>query len=65
MHTETITWHTASNPPDDESTVLVQVHGEPHAWLGYRDAGQWVSTDGMPIAATVLAWAEPPVGPVA
>lgn len=61
----TIKWHPASEPPDDDITVLLHhpSHSEP-VWLGYRNDGRWMNVDGWEIESSdVTHWAHLPVGP--
>ena len=64
MTTETITWHPASQPPDDDTTVMISISGgsEP-VWLGYlRADGAWRQADSTGIDGVVVAWADVPEG---
>lgn len=51
----TITWTPATNPPDDEQTVLIAIEGETDAWPGWIEGGQWYDVHGGPVS--VYAWA--------
>lgn len=64
MTTETLTWRPASQPPDDDTTVLISISGgsEP-VWLGYlRADGTWRQADSTGIDGVVVAWADLPEG---
>lgn len=52
----------SANLPDDERTVLIALAGG-EVWMGYRDAGRWVTVEGAIVGATVIGWAEVPAGP--
>ena len=61
---ETIAWHPASTPPDDDTTVLISISGgsEP-VWLGYLgEDGGWRQADASSIEGVVVAWADVPEG---
>lgn len=64
---EVIHWRDAkTDPPDDETTVLIQMPGasEP-VWMGYREDGRWYVIDGWePSDYPVTRWAELPMGDV-
>lgn len=62
--TELLVWNPASQPPDDATTVLLELigHSEP-VWIGYRDPEGWMSAEGDPLTdAEVRAWAHMPAG---
>lgn len=67
MSTETITWHPASDMPDDQLTVLV-VPSEGDAtevWLGWYDSevGKWRDATTGGVMFGVAYWADVPAGP--
>ena len=60
MTTETITWHPATEPPDDDQTVMIHsTRMDPPVWVGYTSAGQWFTTEGSSVR-DVTHWAEMP-----
>ena len=63
MTTETLTWHPASEPPDDDTTVLLWVQyadGECEWAAGWRDGDDWrLCESGGVCGGTVLHWASP------
>lgn len=62
--TETITWVSASTPPDDEQTVLIYAPQEDDPiWLGYHDGDAWREASGGQVSTPVTHWAEMPKGP--
>lgn len=64
MTTETIIWrNAATDPPNDDTTVLVSIAGgsEP-VWLGYLDDGEWRQVDSASIDGQVVSWADVPEG---
>lgn len=60
MITETITWHPASSPPDDDITVLL-LPEEGDVWPGWKCGDQWHMADGFPCSPPVK-WAHMPTG---
>lgn len=60
-----VTWHTAENLPDADTTVLIHCPDldEP-VWLGYHDGETWRAVDGGKITKDgVQHWADMPEGP--
>jgi hypothetical protein len=64
---EILTWHLASDPPDDEVTVLVHVPeaGDP-VHMGFHCDGKWFSADRITqwSEGEVKSWAHVPAGRV-
>lgn len=64
MTAETISWHLASEPPDADLTVLIEVdpasdYSEP-VFMGAWDGEAWRDVHGVEVP--VIAWADVPRG---
>lgn len=62
--TETLEWHPASEPPDADTTVLIELdpdsdYSEP-TFMGFYGDGVWHDVHGEQVE--VIAWANPPKG---
>ena len=60
--TDSILWHRASTPPDEDRTVLVHME-DGEVWTGFLDEGVWRFVSGDRIEAKVLHWAHFPEPP--
>jgi hypothetical protein len=60
--TESIFWRRATNPPDEDRTVLVHME-DGEVWTGFLDEGVWRFVSGDRIEAEVLHWAHFPEPP--
>ena len=61
--TETITWHPASEPPDNDRTVLVKYENRLVAAQGGYNYGEWLAIGAHYCHGQATHWAELPRGP--
>jgi hypothetical protein len=64
---ETLVWYSADAPPDDDTTVMINMpKSDEPVWLGWHEGIQcWHTIEGAELArGTVTAWAAMPTGAV-